>query len=248
MIFVYNNYVKDGTSYTYTSDIDILIIFRNQKPQSNLNLKSTIENEVQRRNLNKRHALSIIIEPIKRVNKLLEEGHFFFFDIKKEVILLFQEKEKYQLKEPKELSNEDKKEVFEKHFEVWFKSGEGFLMQCNHAIKDKNYNIAAFELHQATEGFLSCALLVLTDYKPKTHKLDLLIKLCSSQNHQFLRIFPQATKSEIECFKLLNSAYINARYEADYKITKEQLEYLIERVEQLKKTTKQVCKEKINSF
>ncbi len=247
--FVYDNYVKDGTSYTYASDIDILIIFRNQKHNSSMNLKGAIENEIERQHLGKRHALSIIIEPLKHVNKLLEEGHFFFSDIKKEGVLLYQaEGEKYQLKEPKELNNEEKRSVAQKHFDVWFENGRQSSETCKMMIKEKWYNKAAFELHQTTEHFLNCSLLVLTDYKPKTHKLDILIKLCSSQNHQFLRIFPRATEHEKECFNLLNSAYIDARYEEDYKITLEQLNYLILRIEELKEITQKICSDKINSF
>ena len=247
--FVYDNYVKNGTSYNYSSDIDILIIFKNSRYSSSINLKNAIENEVERQNLNKRHALSIIIEPLKNVNKLLQEGHFFFSDIKKEGILLYQDQDqKYQLAQSKELSNLEKRAVMQKHFDIWFKNGYDFLfnaLNCFDSQKNKN---AAFQLHQAVEHFLGCILLVFTDYKPKTHKLDILIKLCASQNHQFLNIFPRATKEEINCFNLLNSAYIDARYEEDYQINKEQLEYLMEQVKELKIITQKICEDKINSF
>ena len=115
-------------------------------------------------------------------------------------------------------------------------------------FSSKEYKTAAFLLHQATEHFFNCSLLTLTDYKPKTHNLDILNKLCSSQNHQFLTIFPTATEEQKNCFNLLNSAYIDARYEESYTISKEQLEYLIERVEILKEITKKTCEEKIESF
>jgi predicted transcriptional regulator len=47
---------------------------------------------------------------------------------------------------------------------------------------------------------------------------------------------------------LLNEAYIKARYYSHYKITKEQLEYLAERVKLLQGLTKINCKEKITNF
>ena len=61
-------------------------------------------------------------------------------------------------------------------------------------------------------------------------------------------VFPQGTKQEKDCFDLLNRAYIEARYNPDYKITKKQLEYLSKRVKLLQRLTKRICKEKIESF
>ena len=61
-----------------------------------------------------------------------------------------------------------------------------------------------------------------------------------------LKIFPIDTPERKECFELLRAAYIDARYNKNYAISKEQLEYLIERVEKLKKTTEKICLEKIN--
>lgn len=61
-------------------------------------------------------------------------------------------------------------------------------------------------------------------------------------------LFPQNTDGEKECFNLLCRAYIEARYNKDYKITSEQLEYLIARVEILKDMTERLCKEKIAEY
>jgi len=47
-------------------------------------------------------------------------------------------------------------------------------------------------------------------------------------------------------FKLLKEAYVKARYDKNYKITKEQLLYLIERVEKLKEITERICTARIN--
>ena len=51
-----------------------------------------------------------------------------------------------------------------------------------------------------------------------------------------------------ESFILLKKAYVDARYKDSYEITKEQLEYLAERVKTLQELTERVCKEKIESF
>jgi hypothetical protein len=49
-------------------------------------------------------------------------------------------------------------------------------------------------------------------------------------------------------FSQLRRAYVDARYKADYKIGKEDLQYLSRRVELLRDMTEKYCKEKISSF
>lgn len=61
-------------------------------------------------------------------------------------------------------------------------------------------------------------------------------------------IFPQDTDTEKESFDLLCRAYIEARYNIDFSIPREQLEYLISRVEILKNVTERLCKEKLAEY
>ncbi|MCZ6901742.1 MAG: HEPN domain-containing protein [Rickettsia endosymbiont of Ixodes persulcatus] len=63
-----------------------------------------------------------------------------------------------------------------------------------------------------------------------------------------MQVFPIATPEQKECFKLLRKAYVDTRYDKNYKITKEQLLYLISRVEKLKQITEKMCLEKINGI
>ncbi len=63
-----------------------------------------------------------------------------------------------------------------------------------------------------------------------------------------LPVFPHATDEEKKCFDLVKRAYVEARYNPGYKITKEQLEYLAQRVRKLQDLTKKVCKARIESY
>ena len=193
------------------------------------------------------HTATLIVEPINRVNKELHEGQYFFSDIKREGILLY-DSETHELVEAGKLPPAEVKQLAEQNYEQWFTKGEAFLLSYKDTLARKNYNEAAFILHQATERFFFCALLVLTGYKPKLHNIEKLNKLCSAHHHEFLRIFPRGSEQEKECFKLLKTAYIDARYNKDYRITQEQLQYLITRVEILKTTTESICKEWIDGL
>ncbi|WP_218067988.1 hypothetical protein, partial [Candidatus Thiosymbion oneisti] len=70
----------------------------------------------------------------------------------------------------------------------------------------------------------------------------------SSIEPRFLSIFPRATDVEKERFKLLRKAYVDARYKPSYTITKEELNWLAERVQELQAVTEKLCREKIASY
>ena len=91
-------------------------------------------------------------------------------------------------------------------------------------------------------------LLVFTRYKPSTHDIEKLGQRVSSIEPSFLSVFPRATKEEKERFKLLRKAYVDARYKPSYTITKEELDWLGERVQELQNLTEKLCKKKIASY
>ena len=105
-----------------------------------------------------------------------------------------------------------------------------------------------FLLHQATESFYSAILLVFTGYKPRLHDIEKLGSLASNYSDELLKIFPRDTKEQEEKFVLLKSAYTEARYNKNYKITEEQLLYLIKRIEKLKSITEEICTNRINEI
>ena len=115
-------------------------------------------------------------------------------------------------------------------------------------MSKKRFPKAAFELHQATERYYTTILLVFTDYRPKDHNLENLgikVEMCD----QRFAVFPKTTDTEKRLFELLKRAYIDARYKMDeYKVTKGELEYLAEKVDELKKLTETICKSKINEI
>jgi predicted nucleotidyltransferase/HEPN domain-containing protein len=240
--WVYNKYLKrDGTMRDYASDIDILVIIRGADKSYIGNLEDKIDKDLEKENLDiSRHHPSIICEPLRRVNYNLERKQFFFHDIIKEGILLYDD-DKSRIAEPRDLSIEERKGLSEGYFKRWFKSGETFLLQCQNAIRINDYKNAAFQLHQATESFFYCTLLTLTGYTPKLHNLFKLKRMAINHSPKFIDIFPQNNKEEKRLFKLLKDAYIESRYGDDYQITKEELEYLAKQVEQLKIITKEVC-------
>ena len=98
------------------------------------------------------------------------------------------------------------------------------------------------------ERFFDATLLVFTNYRPRLHDLETLSHMVAGCDPAFLTVFPKATEEEKECFELLRRAYVEARYNPGYKITKEQLEYLAQRVQKLQDLTQKICEARIESY
>lgn len=234
-------YVEGHTTYSYQSDLDLLLIMKKGKSSrlQVLKIEERIEKQLKKKKLEDNPWVTLIIEPIGAVNKQLEKGQYFFSDIKKEGILLYDSGD-YQLSQAKELDAGERKAIAQDDYNYWFKSGDEFVW-CYNSVKDKSYNKAAFFLHQATECFYNAILLVFSGYKPKLHDIRKLGCMVNNYHNELLKIFHVETPEQKKCFELLRKAYIEARYDKNYSINKTQLDYLIERVEKLKAFTKNIC-------
>lgn len=247
--WVRDRYSEDSTVYEYASDFDLLVITKSKRNDkegiSDFDLERKINKKLEASSFaRQRHNPHFVIEPIDYVNSELEKGRYFFSDVKKEGILLYDSGE-FELAEPKVLTSNEIKEMAQADYEHWFGKASNFLDIFHFLFDRREYTDSSFQLHQATEGLYNCTLLVLTGYKPKTHDLVELGKLCSAQSTDFLTVFPLATDEQKESFKLLNKSYIDSRYNKHFRIDKSQLEYLVARVELLKKIVEKVCKNRI---
>ncbi len=73
-------------------------------------------------------------------------------------------------------------------------------------------------------------------------------KLSHSVDSRLSRIFPLDSWENKQLFKLLKKAYIDARYNPNYKITEDQLLQLSQQVEMLNEIGRSICLEKINQL
>lgn len=239
-------YTQGHITYEYISDFDILVLTRLKSTAQNQANQSRVDNTILLHKAIKT-PVSVIYHSIGQVNDHLKEGHYFFSDIKKEGLVLF-DTGKLKLERRRKLSPQKRKQLAQEDFNMWFNSAKEFVIDFTNAFNRRSYKKAAFELHQATERFYGAVMLVFTGYKPKRHNIETLGRRVSGCDAEFLKVFPRATKEQDEMFKLLKKAYIDARYKKGYKITKKQLEYLAKRVKILQRLTKKICKEKIDSF
>ncbi|MCG8340333.1 MAG: HEPN domain-containing protein [Cytophagales bacterium] len=239
-------YVEDETIYEYASDFDILVVTKKERSAEKEWRWSSIENKIrERKMLTDTH---IIAHGIGFLNEKIRDNYYFFVDLLKEGTLLY-DKGNYQLATPQPLSPQKRKKKAQDYFEDWFEAAKSSLKGFNFYLKEQEYKEAAFELHQATEDYYTTFLLVFTDYKPKLHDIEKLGNLASKIKAEMATAFPRSTEEEKRLFKLLQKAYIDARYrKKSYVITKEELDYLAERVKVLETLTKELCEAEIKKY
>jgi predicted nucleotidyltransferase/HEPN domain-containing protein len=233
--------------YKYQSDFDLLVIVDEKKLARKLEKWDRMEDNILRSALVKT-PVCIITHNIQYVNEMLRQGQYFFSDISKEGILIYDSKKSELVKVKKKKSPEERQKKARKDFENWYKSANDFYDHFQYAFKRKKYKMAAFQHHQAVERYYSVILLVFTTYRPKLHDIKKLGKLAAAHDPKLITVFPKGTDEEIRLFNLLKSAYVDSRYDENYNITREELEWLAKRVSKLQKLTASICKKKIRSF
>jgi len=243
--WVDDRYKENGTIYEYKSDFDILVVLDTEVLAIRHENSKRWRNKI-RRDSGKETPINVIFHGIDYLNQEIENGNYFFIDILNEGIMLYNSG-KFQLAVPKVLNSKQRKNKAQLYFNTWFGNAIEFS-DVQTDIEKGYYKKAIFSLHQATERFFTCVLLVYTDYKPKQHDLEKLDRQACKLDARFRTIFPRNTSEEEQLFTLLKKAYIDSRYKLDYNITKADLEYLADRVGKLRELTETACWAKIESF
>ena len=221
----------------YVSDYDILVIVNRPALVEEYEIWQAAEDRIERK---VSAELGLIVHTLSEVNENLVQGQFFFRDIREEGIELFSA-DKRELALPGKLTPEERKEIAQKHYDQWFVSASDFFVTFEFDKNRGKLNQAAFLLHQATERFFSCVLLVCTNYLPKTHNLKHLRSLCAQQDQRFSSLFPSDDKFHRRSFERLKRAYVDARYSEHYEITLEELDWLSSQVSKLRGLVEEVC-------
>lgn len=97
----------------------------------------------------------------------------------------------------------------------------------------KEYKMAAFMIHQATEQILNALMMLHTGLKLGTHNIDKLLRCCSMFCPQLLNLYNKNNGQSKELYTLLNKAYVEARYNEHYQVNGEAIEKLITKTGEL---------------
>ncbi|TBR41573.1 HEPN domain-containing protein [Marinomonas agarivorans] len=234
----------DDPANGYVSDYDILVLVNNEALVEEYDVWQAVEDKVARKVT---APLGLIVHTLADMNNMLHQGHYFFTDIRDEGIELYSVAGK-ELAQSHNLPREEQLAIANKHWDQWFESATDFFETFVFDRDRGKLKKAAFELHQATERFFACTLLVCTNYLPRTHNIEHLRSLCAQQNPEFATLFPADNKDHRRSFQLLKRAYVDGRYSEHYSITLDELNYLADEVEKLQRITEATCKARIESY
>ena len=181
-------------------------------------------------------------------NYALSKAHYFETEIKRQGIILYDSGE-YKLARRRKLNFDEIQERAQKYYDDNFKpKAIEFILLNIDSYNRKNYKMASFNLHQATENLLRIIELVFTLYSPKEHRLTELMNRCKRFTTEIFKAFPRDTPEEERLFKLLERAYVESRYNPDFEITKEDIDALLPKVERLRDIVERVCTAQIDYY
>ena len=255
-VILYGSYARGGwvdephTAKGYQSDFDLLVIVNHEKLTDRVEFWATAEERLNRElaiTKTLRTPVNFIVHTLQEVNDGLAHGRYFFMDVARDGIALYQSDDT-ELPEPKPKTPKQALAMAREYFEEWFPSaGEFFDDYQSNAARKRNSK-AAFELHQATERLYHCVLLVCTFYTPHVHNLGFLRTQAERIDRRLIDAWPRETKADRGKFEKLKDAYVKARYSRHYRISEEELSWLGAQVETLSNVVQVICEERIEAL
>lgn len=246
-IFLFGSYARDDwvdePENGYQSDFDLLIIVSHSDLTDIADYWYLAEDRIAR-DASIARPVNIIVHALDEVNQALTRGEYFWTDIARDGVVLY-ELPCHPLATPRPLTQADACTMAATYFGEWFESANRFLVNAKENADRGWSKEAAFLMHQATERFYICFLLVRTLYFPRSHNIKFLRSLAEDKEPRLVEAWPRATRQDRARFERLKRAYVEARYSASYAITGEDLDALHASIASLREIVAALCAEQL---
>lgn len=243
----YDQRIEYGLRTCYQSDFDIVALTPKRKA-------AQVSIDRRLRNASAKYArghadfkvppVEFFVEFVEDFNAHIAEGQYLYTDIVKEGIVLYNSGE-YELEPVRELNYTQIANLSKKYYTAKFARGKGRLKAAKFYYNEGDYVDGSFDLHQATEKFLQAIILTACHYSKKSHNIIEMLQKTKLFTTVAVEIFHTDTAESNRLLKLLQSAYIESRYNDDFVMPKEDYEKLLEMVERLQVATEKFCLETI---
>ena len=251
-IILFGSYARgdwvDDPKGGYKSDYDLLVVVNHEELADALEYWGAADDHLLRA-YQISHELTapanFIVHSLSDVNKQLKRGRPFFVDIVRDGIALYEAPD-HPFEQPHPLSAEEARKEAQGYFDDWFVGAVDLLEASEDQATKGKSKLSAFLLHQATERLYHCVQLVLTLYSPKSHKLNFLRSQAERLAPELIAAWPRESRFEQRCWELIRRAYVDARYSPHYKITSEELAWLVERAGALRLSVEVVCRARLD--
>jgi len=255
-VILYGSYARGGwvdephTAKGYQSDFDLLVIVNQKELTDRVAYWERAEERLNRERAitqNLKTPVNFIVHSLQEVNDGLAHGRYFFMDVARDGITLYQADDS-ELHQPKPKTPAHALKMAEEYFEEWFSLAVASQKGALFYVSQNETRHAAFALHQATEQLYHCVLLVLTFYTPHVHNLNFLRTQAERASPRLFTAWPRDTHKERARFEKLKDAYVKARYSKHYRISEEELAWLAEQIEELGRLVHSACSERISEL
>ena len=259
MIILYGSYARGtyvsydereefGIPTSFKSDYDILVINSAWSYDKIENKLASVRNIYDKRGDHRyRVPVQFIHDSIKKVNEDLKYSRYFYTELKRDGIMLYN-RGKNKLARRKPLKFGEIKKQGEEYFGEKYAKARLFMEQAVFMYDKEEYVMSSFNLHQACENLFNAIMLTFTLKNDKEHNLEELFKASRGYAPELIRVFPVVNEEEERLFKILVCSYIEARYNPEFKVSREDVEDLMVKVEKFEEVTKQVCERRIKEY
>ncbi|MFO6448218.1 HEPN domain-containing protein [Erythrobacter sp. NE805] len=255
-VILYGSYARGTwvdephTAKGYQSDFDLLIIVSDKRLTDRVKYWAKLDERLMREyglTGTLRTPVNFIVHALQEVNDGLAHGRYFFMDVKAEGIAVYQSDDT-ELHTPKPKTPTQALKMAQEYRSEWLPQSNAFYKMYRSGVFEGDLKQASFVLHQAAESLYHCVLLVCTFYTPHVHNLGFLRTQAERIDPRLTYVWPRETKKDRARFEKLKDAYVKARYSKHYRVTKEELEWLGTRVEELGRVVHVVCSERIEKL
>lgn len=241
----YDQRVEFGTPTYYMSDYDIVILTRKPIGAVEYSLYEKIKDRFFENKNRPFHTHPQFVNyGIDDFNYALTKAHYFETEIKRDGVILY-DSGTYKLARRRKLDYTEIRDRAQKYFDDKFTLALDLFENVSFDCKRGKYKLSSFHLHQSAENFLRTIPMVFILYGHKSHDLSELMNAAKKHTTDIFKAFPRDTAEEKRLFDLLQRAYIESRYNPDFEITKEDIDALIPKIEQLRDIVDKVCRERI---
>ena len=259
MIILYGSYARGtyvsydereefGIPSSFKSDYDLLVINSAWSYDKIENKLASVRNIYDKRGDHRyRVPVQFIHDSIKKVNEDLKYSRYFYTELKRDGIMLYN-RGKNKLARRKPLKFGEIKKQGEEYFGEKYAKARLFMEQAVFMYDKEEYVMSSFNLHQACENLFNAIMLTFTLKNDKEHNLEELFKASRGYAPELIRVFPVGNEEEERLFKILVCSYIEARYNPEFKVSREDVEDLMVKVEKFEEVTKQVCERRIKEY
>jgi predicted nucleotidyltransferase/HEPN domain-containing protein len=250
-IILYGSYARGGwvdephTAKGYRSDFDLLIIVNDKRLTDKIDFWAKLDDRLTRElaiDKTLHTPVNFIVHTLQEVNDGLAHGRYFFMDVARDGVALYQYDDK-ELHKPKPKTPEQALAMAREYFEEWYPAAAGRLDTAKYTLGQGRLKEAAFDTHQSAEFLYHCVLLVCTFYTPHVHNLGFLRTQAERIDMRLVDAWPRDLKADRARFEKLKEAYVKARYSKHYRIDEAELNWLAGCVEQLGVAVHAICSE-----